>query len=283
MTHSQLKDFFCSEIQHIMPKSEVEAVFYYVLDVALDMSKGEYRLRQNEKITNKSWWLEVLKRLKTREPVQYVVGRAFFYNHFFKVSSAVLIPRPETEELVNLVLKDYPNNQTINLLDVGTGSGCIAISIQKERPTWHIDAIDVSADALAIAQKNAQILGADVNFELADILTYSPKNKFDVIISNPPYIPENLRDTIDENVLLHEPHIALFAPAVDDLYFFKIIAAFAKKHLVKTNGCIYFETHHDQAARVAQLFDHEAITEVVQDISGVSRMVKIIFKEKNSA
>lgn len=221
-----------------------------------------------------------LQRLLQHEPVQYVLGETWFCNLKFKVNSNVLIPRPETEELVEwIVADDKKENAGSNLavIDIGTGSGCIAVAIKKKIPLAHVSAIDVSKEALQTAKENAIDNDTKIDFtqlDFLDELSWEGLPKFDIIVSNPPYIPVNEKEKLDKNVTLFEPHSALFVPDNSPLLFYEKIAAFAKKHL-KTGGKIYVETHEEFANATVNVFQkHFTKVELKQDLSGKNRMVK---------
>jgi release factor glutamine methyltransferase len=214
-------------------------------------------------------------RLMSATPVQYVTGYAWFMGERFKVNENVLIPRPETEELVawiNTSVTDmYPR-----ILDVGTGSGCIPVMLKKSIPNATLIAVDLSEDALAVARENARIHQAEINFHQADFLNeriWPLLPDMDIIVSNPPYILLSQKDSMEKNVVDHEPHLALFVPDEDPLKFYRSILAFARQKL-NPGGMIFFETHDDLAQQVADLGGAHA--EISKDLSGKDRMVKIM-------
>ncbi|NDW12596.1 peptide chain release factor N(5)-glutamine methyltransferase [Bacteroides sp. 214] len=203
---------------------------------------------------------ELLKRLTDSEPIQYVLGKAEFFRHTFSVAPGVLIPRPETEELVDLILRDNKGNPSI--LDIGTGTGCIAISLSKARPEAYVEAWDVSPLALHIARKNNDELQASVRFEEVDVL--SPREvvpSFDLIVSNPPYIKEKEKEEMADNVLRWEPELALFVPDTDPLLFYRSIAELALNAL-KPGGKLYFEINQWHGAEVVSLLNSLGYCEV---------------------
>ncbi|MBL0144878.1 MAG: peptide chain release factor N(5)-glutamine methyltransferase [Chitinophagaceae bacterium] len=224
--------------------------------------------------------------------MQYVLHQAWFYNLSFKVNKHTLIPRPETEELVELILKDLrfttfdtqnkisfnasnlSNN--VQLLDIGTGSGCIPIAIKKNIPLASVTSVDVSKKALTVAKQNAQTHNTSIHFielNFLDEATWNSLPFFDIIVSNPPYIPAKEKEKLDQNVTLFEPHTALFVPNENPLLFYEKIASFAKDHL-NYNGKVYVETHEHFAKEVATTFSkHCSHTQVVKDIFGKERMV----------
>ena len=220
----------------------------------------------------------MVEELKQGRPLQYILGEAWFYKYPFKVNEAVLIPRPETEELVEWILSciDKPK---LSILDIGTGSGCIPITIKKEKPETHITSVDISQEALATAEENAQQLNTEIKFLELDFLTESSwvdLNKYDIIVSNPPYIPVNEKETLSVNVRNHEPHQALFVPENQPLFFYEKIAKFGKEYL-NDQGLIFLELHQDYAYETKKLFEEFGYknVELRKDISGNDRMLKV--------
>lgn len=217
-----------------------------------------------------------LAALNKDKPVQYITGEAWFHKMKLKVSPAVLIPRPETEELAETVIQYLKNKPVKKIIDIGTGSGCIAIAIKNNVPFAAITAIDISHDALAVAEENALAQNTAINFLQTDFL--SEKNwpqfeKYDVIVSNPPYIPENEMERMDKNVTAYEPHTALFVENKNPLIFYDKIAAFGKQHLTE-NGMIFLETHEDLAEETCKLFNDDLYkAEIKKDLFGKQRMV----------
>lgn len=217
-----------------------------------------------------------LNELLLHVPVQYVMGHAWFYKMKLKVSPAVLIPRPETEELVLECLNYLGVNPHSSVLDIGTGSGCIALAIKKNIPQANVSAIDLSYEALEIAKENATSQSLLITFLQLNFLqqhSWSSLATYDIIVSNPPYIPLNEKDLLDENVRAHEPHTALFVPIENPLIFYENIALFAKSHLNK-NGKIFMETHEDFAGRVASIFEESGYKPMIKkDMYGKERIV----------
>jgi release factor glutamine methyltransferase len=217
------------------------------------------------------------KELLQQRPVQYVLNEAWFYHWPFFVNEHVLIPRPETAELVDWIYKDH-KNRLVTVLDVGTGSGCIPVSLKKLLPAATITAIDISEDALTIARKNAAQLNAAITFELIDFLNETALESlsgFDIVVSNPPYIPLSDKSSMNENVLAHEPHLALFVFDDDALLFYRRIAHFCKTHL-NNGGALYTEIHEQYASAVVTVFKAAGFKEVTvkEDMQGKARMVK---------
>ena len=219
--------------------------------------------------------ISIVKRLQNGEPIQYVLGETEFYGLDFKVTPAVLIPRPETEELVEWILLET-KKMNAHILDVGTGSGCIAVALAKRMRYATVNAWDVSADALAVAKGNATANDVSVSFSKVDVLGPHPVNKyFDIIVSNPPYIKESEKEMMEKNVLDFEPHMALFVADKDVLIFYNRIADIAKEQL-KENGLLYFEINQANGNEVVQLLKEKNFVDVEmkKDISGNDRMVR---------
>ena len=214
-----------------------------------------------------------LKRLSLGEPLQYVLGYAWFLDMKLHVDNRVLIPRPETEELVRLVVS---RNSVTNprILDVGTGSGCIAIALKKLIPGAHITAVDVSNDALAVAQQNSTNLQADVEFVNFDILTSKPNDRFDIIVSNPPYIPLQEQTAMSKRVTEHEPHLALFTSDNDALVFYRRLMELSTETLSQ-HGQVFCEIHENMADALLQLAENYSISHqsILTDLQGKNRMM----------
>ncbi len=220
-----------------------------------------------------------LELLKISTPLQHVVGFTEFYGHRFKCNPHALIPRPETEELVDWILKSQKaesGRQKSTILDIGTGTGCIPISIKKELPGIDVFGYDVSEDALNLAKQNAETLEAKVIFQQHDILAEAlPSDSFDVIVSNPPYIPWHEKDQMHTNVVAHDPELALFVPDNDPLLFYRVIAEKSQLALRK-GGLLFFEIHEGFGNEVKKLlggFGYGKV-ELKQDINGKDRMIK---------
>lgn len=217
--------------------------------------------------------------LNQHQPVQYILGHEEFMGLDFIVNPAVLIPRPETEELVAWIIDDYAKMNDLRLLDIGTGSGCIAISLKKNIPSAHVEAIDVSESALSVARKNGVKNNVEVQFNLVDILSNDLQNSYDVIVSNPPYVLEVEKELMNKNVLDFEPSSALFVSNNDPLLFYKRITELALKH-VKNKGSLYFEINESYGSETLNLFDPSIweSAEMRKDIRGKDRMIRAIKK-----
>ena len=201
---------------------------------------------------------EALLQLSDHMPIQYILGRTWFYNLSFEVNSAVLIPRPETEEMVDLIVNgamQSAESGNIKLLDVGTGSGCIAVALKKSLPLWHVDACDISEEALQVARRNADYSGTSINFFKADILRWkewADSGSFHLIVSNPPYVCESEKSQMQPHVLDHEPSLALFVPDDDPLVFYRAIAEFAASRLLQ-HGKLYLEINESYGSELVNL------------------------------
>ncbi len=220
--------------------------------------------------------------LKAGKPIQYVIGKAWFMGEAYSVNEHVLIPRPETEELVDWILEYAEIKGTsLRILDIGTGSGCIAIALKKALPNSNVSAIDISTNALKVAAENASILNAAIEFVPLDILnTAFLPDQYDVIVSNPPYIPMHEMENMEMQVAAQEPNIALFVPDEDPLVFYKAIARLAKLHL-KPNGQLFFEIHFDQGEAMVNLLDEMHFhAELREDLFGKDRMIRASLKPR---
>ncbi len=195
----------------------------------------------------------IVDRLLADEPIQYIFSQAQFYGMKLKVTPTVLIPRPETEELVDMIVKHWNNRSDLHVLDACTGSGCIAIALARNLPFSHVDAFDISPEALAVADENGKSLRTKIDFYQADALNLSlaDSQMYDIIVSNPPYIADHERNAMEANVLDHEPHIALFVSDSDPLEFYHAISTYALKAL-KPGGMIYFEVNPLYVSRLVQ-------------------------------
>ena len=219
---------------------------------------------------------EILTRLQKYEPIQYILGHTNFYGMNFHVTPAVLIPRPETEELVALIIKENPDSGRI--LDIGTGSGCIAVSLSKNLPQSQIFSWDISEEALLVARENNRILGTSVSFKQVNVLEYLPDGEiFDVIVSNPPYVTDSEKGEMEQNVLSWEPSLALFVPDENPLLFYRKIAELGLQ-LLTPDGKIYFEINQafgKETAGMLFMLGYRDV-EIIKDLSGRDRIVKAL-------
>lgn len=272
------------ELKTIYDEGEAIAIGHVIIQHLTD-SKPIDRISQKEKkitAAQAEQLKQYTRRLLAHEPAQYVVNEAWFGGLKFYVDKNVLIPRPETEELIEWVISDckFPIDK-LSILDIGTGSGCIPIVLKRKLRKAQVYGCDISEGALQVAQKNASTLGAEVNFLQLDFLDKSKTESlpsFDIIISNPPYVPEKDKRQMLPNVLNYEPHTALFAPDNDNLVFYTAIADFGGKHLNK-NGIIYVEIHKDFGKKISDLFKSKGYrTEIRKDMQGNERMLKAVVK-----
>ena len=284
MLIQEFKRHFFSELSILYPETEIQSFFTILVEFKLHLSRIQLALEHNFELDNDNYdFLQnALLKLKNQIPIQYIVGETAFYGLMFKVDKNVLIPRPETEELVEWILQNLPvgrqvpKNESIKILDVGTGSGCIAISLAKNLPNAEVSAIDISAEALNVAKNNATMNQVKIDFILADILNLETlENDFDIIVSNPPYVRELEKSQMQQNVLSNEPHIALFVKDENPLLFYDKIAELAKKHLTE-NGVLYFEINQYLGKETVDLLKSKDFKniELKKDIYGVDRTVK---------
>ncbi len=219
---------------------------------------------------------DILKRLQQNEPLQYIIGKERFDGLSFEVDKNVLIPRPETQELVQWIASDYQTAASCSLLDIGTGSGCIAISLAHRLNQAAVEAWDISEGALQVAQRNALANGVDVCFRKQDVLQMQPESAlYDVIVSNPPYITEKEKVGMEANVLDWEPETALFVPDTDPLLFYRKIAELGRS-MLKEGGALYFEINRaygEETVRMLEALDYTQV-ELRQDFMGNNRMIK---------
>ncbi len=258
----------------IYPVGEAEAIAHNYMNWFLAKDKtdaGDLELSEEQSYNLK----EDSKKLLAGTPLQYVTGEAYFYKESFYVNNDVLIPRPETEELVDIIIKENTSKH-VKILDIGTGSGCIAISLQKYLNNAVVEGIDVDEKAVAVAKKNAENLEVKLQLTKRDFLKWKQwqnDKTYDIIVSNPPYIPAKEMNKMDKNVTDHEPHIALFVENEDPIIFYREIANFAKMHLAQ-KGKIYLETHYDNAETVKELFEENGFAAILRkDMSGNERFV----------
>jgi len=275
-----LKAEFIDALSDLYPSQEVLSFFTILVEKHLDLSRLEVALKPNHSVslTVSKKIKNAIQRLRKFEPIQYIVNGVEFYNLKFYVNRNVFIPRPETEELVFWIVDRHKNHDSKSrrILDIGTGSGCIAISLAFNLPDYKVSAFDISSEALDVARKNAIINNVNVDFFKEDVLNCKklPK-KYDIIVSNPPYIIENEKDKMQSNVLKYEPDIALFVNNDDPLLFYRKIAQLGQKHLI-SEGSIYFEINEYLGSELLILLKTEGYKEITlqKDIFGKYRMVK---------
>lgn len=278
MTISYFKTLLQTELHDIYPVNEIESFYHILTEYKLGLSRVEKALNPNMEIKSdaKIFFENAISLLKTEKPIQYIIEETEFYGLKFHVNKNVLIPRPETEELVSWVLENANPDKELSILDIGTGSGCIAISIAKNLPKAKITAIDFSKTALKTAKINATKNKVSVSFLEQNILTVENLHQqFDIIISNPPYVRELEKKEINKNVLSYEPHSALFVDDNNALIFYKKIATLAKQSL-KPNGTLYFEINQYLGEETMKMLSENGFSknELKKDIFGNDRMTK---------
>ena len=280
MTYQETEKFISQELSAYVEQGESYAIAQRILEFITGIDRNQKH--KTEKIiidqAKLSQLKNILERVKNEEPIQYILQEEWFCGFKFFVNKHVLIPRPETEELVEWVISTckFPID-SLSILDIGTGSGCIPISLKRRLRKAQVSAVDVSKDALEVANRNATNLGADVNFIEADILNstcWSTLPKVDIITSNPPYVTESEKGQMKNNVLNYEPALALFVPDTDPLIFYKAISALGKIILNK-NGTIFLEINEAYGNETANVFIEAGYkTEIKKDMQGKERMIK---------
>ncbi|HET7117446.1 MAG TPA: peptide chain release factor N(5)-glutamine methyltransferase, partial [Hanamia sp.] len=293
MTTTEAYIDFIKKLKTIYDEREADNIADWVFENVTDLKKWERRIDGNRELAeiHSNKIREYLRELLQNKPVQYVLNECWFYKRKFFVNENVLIPRPETEELVEWIIKDiqeinagnskptYLSDRQANIIDIGTGSGCVSISLKKELSKQNVAAIDISEKALSVAKKNAEDLNAEIEFLKIDFLNKKEWNRlgqYDIIVSNPPYIPIKEKEILKKNVIDFEPGIALFVGNNDPYIFYEKIAEFSETHL-KKNGRIYVEVHEEYANNVEVVFEKAGLVTILKkDIYGKERMVKAI-------
>lgn len=269
--------YFARELSGYFPHDEIKAITRLVLKEVCGILPSDLFSCKNTILSDaeKQKLEDIIVRLKKQEPLQYIFGETKFYGLTFHVNSHVLIPRPETEELVEWVISEK-EDKTKSILDIGTGSGCIAVTLAKKIPSVYVEAWDISVDALKVAKENAKSNSVTVNFKQKDVLKDSGDvEKFDVIVSNPPYVTESEKHEMDSNVLDFEPHTALFVPDDNALLFYDRIADLALKRL-NPKGKLYFEINRSKGKEIVEMLLQKRFLNVDlrKDISGNVRMIR---------
>ena len=280
MTIQEATYCMLNKLSIIYDKSEASQITDWVMEYLTGSKKAERMLYKNAAITihEKTVLQEYTERLMQYEPVQYVLNESWFYGAKFYVDKNVLIPRPETEELVEWIITDCKLwGSALKILDIGSGSGCIPISVKRKIHPAEIWSCDISSAALEVSKKNAAAVGVDINFIQLDFLDrqqWEELPSFDMIVSNPPYVPEKDKQQMHNNVLNYEPAMALFVPDNDPLVFYKAIAEFGKTHLNKS-GSIYSEIHESLGGATMNIFQSAGyISELKKDMQQKDRMIK---------
>ncbi len=281
MTIKDLRTSFTSTLMKIYEPEEVLSFFYMLSEKILGLRRVDVAINLHKELSVEevSSFAEAERRLKMQEPLQYIIGDTAFYGLHFLVNANVLIPRPETEELVDWIVRDHQNlNTKLKILDIGTGSGCIAISLAKNIPGIEVHAMDISDKAIKVAKENAERNGVVIKFIHADVLKAQDlQEDYDVIISNPPYVRELEKQEMRQNVLDNEPAQALFVSDQAPLIFYKKITELAKKRLTN-NGVLYFEINQylgNETKRMIESFGFESVI-LRKDLYGNDRMIRAV-------
>ena len=281
MLLKQYKNHFFEALKSVHDVNEIESFFFILIEYFHNLKRIDLALNPDFEISDEEVlkWEAIISDLKTEKPIQYSIGETWFYDSKFYVNEHTLIPRPETEELVDWIIKTHKSKDKIDklaVLDIGTGTGCIPISLKKNIPQAEVFAIDVSEEALKIAHKNAETNQVQINFILQNILETEDLNQnFDVIVSNPPYVRNLEKQEIKKNVLAFEPHLALFVEDTDALLFYRKIAQLALKNLT-ANGLLFFEINQYLGKETVELLETLGFknVELKKDIYGNDRMIK---------
>lgn len=293
MKLAELAFLYQEKLSTLYDEDEVQSLFLMALNEVMDYKRTDYIINKEVLVPDTALLKlnNILLALSSGKPIQYIIGHTEFYGLQFKVNPSVLIPRPETEELVEWILSVYSsqlevdskivNRQSsiVNILDIGTGSGCIAIALKKHLPKALVSAVDISPTALATAKENALLNNVGVDFIEDDILNHSAFDnlKFDIIVSNPPYIKEDEKPEMHQNVLANEPLVALFVSNEKPLIFYEAIADFALTHL-KKDGSLFFEINTNLAMETIRMLAGKGFTDIVlkKDMQGKDRMLSAI-------
>lgn len=281
MTIAEIEKIYLDQMPGFYDHEEIKEIASLAVQHVCNISKSYYKLHKNKDLllAQETSLIRILDELRFGKPVQHVLGTADFYGLHFKVNSAVLVPRPETEELVDWILTSIKTEGITSnkILDIGTGSGCIPIVLKKNMPSSQIIALDISKDALKIAQENCVLNQVEINLLEGDILDADlkiPGQEFNIIVSNPPYIMLSEKEHMHPNVLEHDPHEALFVPDNHPLVFYDFIANFSIKHL-SLGGYLFFEINESLGKETAALLETKGFkTEIKKDLQGKERMIR---------
>ena len=280
MLLKQYKTHFFDSLKNIQDEQEIESFFFILTEYLHNLKRVDLALNPNFELSDAEVekWNIILADLQQEKPIQYITGEAWFYGLKFEVNENTLIPRPETEELVEWILNSpiIHHPSSMNILDIGTGTGCIPISLKANLPQANVSAIDVSEKALEVAKRNAKSNKVEINFIQTNILEVEDLNQyFDIIVSNPPYVRNLEKEEIKKNVLDYEPHLALFVEDTDALLFYRKIAQLALKNLTP-NGLLFFEINQYLGKETVELLQNIGFKniELKKDMYGNDRMVK---------
>jgi len=284
LTIKKCRQYFINSLEDLYSIEELQSIFYLLAEKLLHLSRIDITLQLDNTLTSDEEinFNQAIDRLKIYEPVQYILGETEFFGYPFLVNKQVLIPRPETEELVSWIIEDVDKKET-TILDIGTGSGCIAISLAKKLNNAVVSAIDISNKAIEVAKKNALINNVNVEYSSVDVLNFKDKlvlqdkwkSKFDIIVSNPPYVRMQEKKLMQLNVIDHEPDIALFVEDDDPLLFYRRISELSRQYL-KHNGTLYLEINEYLGVEMEKMLNEAGFKHVKlkKDMFGKNRMIK---------
>ena len=284
MTTGKFRNHFINSLEGLYPIEELKSFFYLLAEKYLNLSRINIALQLNNELTHEeqSSFYQAADRLRNHEPIQYILGETEFFGMPITVNKQVLIPRPETEELVSWIIEDVDKNEA-TILDIGTGSGCIAISLAKKLNNAVVSAIDISTRAIEVAKKNTLINNVNIEFSRVDVLNFEAdldlhhkwESKFDIIVSNPPYVRMQEKKLMKLNVVNHEPDIALFVEDDDPLLFYRRISELSRQYL-KHNGTLYLEINEYLGVEMEKMLNEAGFkhAELKKDMFGKNRMIK---------
>ncbi|SUJ01286.1 Release factor glutamine methyltransferase [Sphingobacterium spiritivorum] len=276
----QYELYFTAQLTKIYDREETKSLFFLALEEVTGINRMQYTV-QNDYVVAEEQKIQldrILHELLRRKPIQHILKKADFYGEVFEVNEFVLIPRPETEELVHLIIGHHRSSVVpLKIIDIGTGSGCIPVILKKHMPSAHVSALDISKEAIAVARRNAKKMETDIHFVNADILEWEylfTEQFYDIIVSNPPYITPKEKEEMHSNVLEFEPHLALFVEESAPLLFYETIASFALVHL-KPAGDLYFEINQYYGPETADMLRKKGFSkvELIKDMHGADRMI----------
>jgi release factor glutamine methyltransferase len=285
-TVKSIKSYFKERLQGQFTESEIRSLIREAVMERLKLTPADYLLSDDLLLSESDllYFRSIVKRLQTNEPFQHIIGHTSFFGLKIKTDKRALIPRPETEELVEWILNSSTDLKNVRLLDLCTGTGCIALALKSNRPSWTIEACDLSDDALSLTKENGdqnELLVSFLKMDVLDPAAYASlsSNQYDIWVSNPPYIPEKERSEMHENVTVYEPGMALFVPNEDPLLFYRTIAEAGIKHLRK-GGQLFFEIHERLGKETKALLESCGYrdVEIRNDLQGKERMIRAFWQ-----